>query len=70
NYIDVPMEAADESLSGMGFPDWNKNAYLEYFKAYSEGWGDYTSSDVEDITGNPARSIETFAKDFAQVFGG
>ncbi len=70
NYIDVPMEAADESLSGMGFPEWNKNAYLEYFKAYSEGWGDYTSSDVEDITGNPARSIETFAKDFAQVFGG
>ena len=70
NYIDVPMEAADESLSGMGFPEWNKNAYLEYFKAYSEGWGDYTSSDVEDITGNPARSIETFAKDFAQAFGG
>ena len=70
NYIDVPMEAADESLSGMGFPDWNKEAYLEYFQAYSEGWGDYTSSDVEDITGNPARSIETFAKDFAQVFGG
>ena len=70
NYIDVPMEAADESLSGMGFPEWNKNAYLEYFKAYSEGWGDYTSSDVEDLTGNPARSIETFAKDFAQVFGG
>ncbi|MCH8306357.1 MAG: SDR family oxidoreductase, partial [Candidatus Marinimicrobia bacterium] len=31
NYIDVPMEAADESLSGMGFPDWNKEAYLEYF---------------------------------------
>ena len=70
NYIDVPMEAADESLSGMGFPDWNKDAYLEYFKAYSEGWGDYTTNDVEDITGNPARSIETFAKDFAQVFGG
>lgn len=70
NYIDVPMEAADESLSGMGLSGWVKAAYLEYFQAYSEGWGDFTTSDVEDITGNPPRSIETFAKDFAQVFGG
>ena len=70
NYIDVPMEAADESLSGMGLPEWIKLAYLEYYKAYSEGWGDLTTSDVEDITGNVPRSIETFAKDFAQLFGG
>jgi len=70
NYIDVPVEAADESLSEMGLSDWVKAAYIEYFQAYSEGWGDFTTSDVEDITGNPPRSIETFAKDFAQVFGG
>jgi hypothetical protein len=28
------------------------------------------TNDVEQVTGHPARSYETFARDFAQAFGG
>ncbi len=36
--------------------------------ALSEGFGDFTTNDFEEITGHPARSYETFARDFAQAF--
>ena len=49
----------------------------EYFRARKlredqgitrEGFGDFTTNDVEEITGHPARSYETFARDFCQEF--
>jgi uncharacterized protein YbjT (DUF2867 family) len=70
NYMDVPLEAGREAMLGMGLPQWTADAYVEYFKAYSEGWGDFTTNDVEEITGKPARCYETFARDFAWAFGG
>ena len=70
NYVDVPLKAAHEAMIGMGLSEWLADAFGEYFTAFSEGYGDFTTSDVETVTGNPARSYETFARDFAQVFGG
>jgi uncharacterized protein YbjT (DUF2867 family) len=67
-YVDVPLEAAREAMVGMGLPEWYADAYNEYNKAMSEGLGDFTTNDVEEITGHPARSYETFARDFAQAF--
>ena len=67
-YVDVPPEAAREAMVGMGLPEWMVDALDEYNKALSEGFGDFTTNDVEEITGHPARSYETFARDFAQAF--
>ena len=58
------------AVAGDGLPEWSADAYSEYFKAYSEGWGDFTTDDVERVIGKPACSYATFACDFAQVFGG
>ncbi len=68
NYVDVPLEAAHEAMIGMG--EWIADAFGKYFEVFSEGYGDFTTPDVEKVTGNPPRSFETFASDFAQVFGG
>jgi uncharacterized protein YbjT (DUF2867 family) len=68
NYVAVPLEAAREAMLNMGMPEWIAKAYTEYFKMYSAGWGDYTTHDIEQLTGHPARSYQTFAQDFAQVF--
>ena len=68
--MDVPLEAAREGIIGMGMSEWFADAMSEYFQAFSEGYGDFTTPDVEKVTGNPPRSYETFANDFAQVFGG
>ncbi len=69
NYVDVPLEAGRQGMIGMGLPEWVADAFGEYFTAFSEGYGDFTTDDVQLVTGNPARSFETFARDFAPVFG-
>ncbi len=70
NYVDVPLEAARERMIGMGLSEWLADAMTEYMTAFREGYGDFVTDDVEKVTGNPPRSFETFASDFAQVFGG
>ena len=69
SYVDVPLEASREAMLGMGLPEWMVGGYLEYFEAYSQGYGDLTSDDVERVTGKSARSYESFARDFADAFG-
>ena len=68
-YVNVPLEAGREAMVGMGLPEWLADAFSEYLTAFSEGYGDFTTPDVEELTGHPARSYETFARDFAHVFG-
>ena len=62
-YVDVPLEAGREAMVGMGLPEWIADAFGEYFKAFSEDYGDFTTPDVENITARPPRSYETFARD-------
>ncbi len=69
-YVDVPLEAAREAMISMGLSEWFADALGEYTTAFSEGYGDFTTNDVQQVTWHPARSYETFARDFAQVFGG
>ena len=70
DYVNVPLEGAREGMIGIGLPEWTADAFGEYFTAFSEGYGDFTTPDVEEVTGHPARSYEMFARDFAPVFGG
>jgi uncharacterized protein YbjT (DUF2867 family) len=67
-YVDVPLEAAREGMLGMGLSEWFADAMTEYNKVFSEGFGDFMTNDVKEITGHPARSYETFAHDFSQAF--
>ncbi len=69
-YVNVPPEAAKEFMMGMGMPEWVADAYVELFKNFSENGANRATKDVEQITGHPPISIEQFARDFAQAFGG
>ena len=70
SYTDVPLEAARESMVSMGTPEWITDGYIELFEGFSEGYADLTTPYVERLTGHPARSFDTFALDYAHVFGG
>jgi len=70
SYVNVPVEAARRAMIGMGLPEWMADALGEYTTAFSEGYGDFTTNDVERLTGNRPRSYETFASDFVEVFAG
>ena len=69
-YVDVPPEAAKEGMLDAGIPEWVADGIIEGSVAMSEGLGDYTTDDFEKLTGHQPHSYETFARDFAQVFGG
>ena len=70
SYVDVPPEAAREAMLGMGMPEWITDGFVELLEGFSQGFADSTTSTVEELTGHPARSFETFARDYAEVFGG
>jgi uncharacterized protein YbjT (DUF2867 family) len=70
SYVPVPLEKAKEAMLGMGIPEWKADALNEYAKAHSEGYSDWTTDDVEQLTGYPATSYKAFASDFEQVFRG
>jgi len=67
-YVNVPGEAAFESMVGMGLPEWIAKGYGELSEGFSEGFANSTTDNVATLTGHPARSFEQFARDFAQVF--
>ena len=67
-YVNVPLEAAREALIGMGISEWLAGAFCEYFENYRKGGSAGVANDVEKLTGQPPRSFETFARDFAQYF--
>jgi uncharacterized protein YbjT (DUF2867 family) len=69
-YVDVPPEAAKEVMLRRGIPEWRADALNEYAKAHSEGYSDFTTDAVEQLTGHPATSYAQFARDFAQRFRG
>ena len=67
-YVNVPMEAARDSIIGMGMSEWVAEAYCEYFANYATGGSASPTNDFEKVSGHPPRSYETFAHDFAQYF--
>ncbi len=69
-YVDVPGEAALESMVSMGFPEWIARGYGELMEGFSEGFANSVTDNVAKLTGHPARSFEQYANDFAQVYGG
>ncbi len=70
NYIALPPEAAQQAMLGFGLSRWFVGNVVDYGRVYSEGWGDFVTSDFKDVTGQEARSFKQFATDFAPAFGG
>jgi uncharacterized protein YbjT (DUF2867 family) len=67
-YVSVPGEASLQSMLSMGFPEWIARGYGELMVGFSEGFASRTNDNVATLTGHPARSIEQFVRDYAQVF--
>ena len=68
-YVPVGVEAARQSMLGMGMDEWTVNLLCDYFIAYGANWGDLVTDDFQRVTGQAPRSISQFARDFAGAFG-
>ena len=69
-YVDVPPEAVKEAMLRGGVPEWRADALNEYATAHSEGYSDFTTDNVERLTGHPATFYKQFTRDFEQRFHG
>ncbi len=58
----LPEDAHDFALHS-GWGEWMAALLRDYGAAYSSGWGDFVTTYVEDMTGRPPRSFETFAEE-------
>jgi len=70
SYVALPQEAAQQAMLGFGLSRWFVGNVVDYGRVYSDGWGDFVTSDFRDVTGQDARSFRQFAMDFAAAFGG
>lgn len=70
HYFDVPLEAGQQFMVSLGFPEWIASGFTELFADFAGNWGDHVTPAVEQLTGRPAIAIEQFVRDFAGAFGG
>ena len=69
-YVDVPVEAAEQSFVEAGFPQWIAHAFCELFEGFANnGWTTVTK-DVDELTGHAPRTVDDFAADFGSFFQG
>jgi uncharacterized protein YbjT (DUF2867 family) len=69
-YVDVPPDAAKQSMMGMGMQEWIADGFIELMEDFAENWADLVSPDVATVTGQAGRTIQQFAQDYAHVFSG
>jgi uncharacterized protein YbjT (DUF2867 family) len=55
-YVNISLEDAKRAMLNMGLSEWRADVLIEYAKARSEGYGNFTTEDVEQFTGHPATS--------------
>lgn len=67
-FVDIPLDAMRDSLSEVGFPDWQAEGLIEDYAHYRRGEASAIASGVQDATGKAPRSFETFARDYAPMF--
>lgn len=62
-YVAVPPAAAGEAVRAQGADDWTARLVADYCAAYMKGFGDFTTDEVNRITGRSPRSLENFVRE-------
>jgi uncharacterized protein YbjT (DUF2867 family) len=63
HYVPVTPEQVRESILKLGWGDWAAGIMADYSAAYARGWGDFTTTFVEKLSGHPARSYAAFLRE-------
>ena len=67
-FVDIPESAMREALLAHGFPEWQADGLIEDYAHYRRGEASSVSNAVVDVTGRPAHSFLTFARDYKEAF--
>ncbi len=61
--VQVTPESVRATLLEKGWGQWGAGLMADYSAAYAKGWGDFTTSFVQKITGHEPRSVGQFARE-------
>jgi len=67
-FVDVPEEAARNSMLQQHMPEWMVNAMLELEQGYKQNRFSETTDIVEQLAGRPPHSFRQFAQDYRECF--
>jgi uncharacterized protein YbjT (DUF2867 family) len=62
-YVPIPPEDMYATIDGAGWGEWMAALARDYGRAYAAGWADFTTGNVQEITGSAPRSFRAFASD-------
>ncbi len=69
-HMNVPGEASRQAMIDMGIPEWIAEGYAELSEGFSRNFAGRITTNVEMLTGQPARSFGQFADDYLNLFSG
>ncbi|MFV1957469.1 MAG: SDR family oxidoreductase [bacterium] len=67
-YVDVPEDAARQSMQDMGMPDWFVDVIMELYAVNKAGYTAGVTDTVEKVTGKAPRGFEQFVQDYVETF--
>ena len=68
DYVDVPEEAAQQSMQQQQVPDWMTNALLELYGLQRNGNSTEVTSSVEELTGRKPHTFRQLVKEYKECF--
>jgi uncharacterized protein YbjT (DUF2867 family) len=67
-YQDVPLATVRQELVAAGIPTWLVDVRIEFATALRDGYATAVTDTVQRITGQPARTFDTFVREHAALF--
>ncbi|AGF52978.1 slr0317 [Synechocystis sp. PCC 6803] len=68
-FVDIPSEVMRDQLLNIGMPPWQADGVIEDYAHYRRNEAAAVSSGIQDAIGKEPRSFNTFACDYAAMFG-
>ena len=69
-YQDVPLAAMRQEMVATGLPVWLVEVRMEFAMALRDGYAAAVTDTVRAATGQPARTFDAFAREYAALFRG
>src|SRR5262249_28452640 len=69
-YQDVPLAGVQQEMVAAGLPAWLVDVCMEFAMALRDGYAAAVTDTVQAVTGQPARSFDAFAREYAALFRG
>jgi NAD(P)H dehydrogenase (quinone) len=68
--LDVTPEQAGDAARARGLSDWEAGHLTEMLAMFRTGVSEYVTTDVDELTGRPPRSVRDFVRDHRHLFTG